>query len=110
MQATPTDLVVAINAIPDWLWIVPTLFLILFIMRIGSNVFQTSKLTDATFAHNTDLSAEVSKLTAHKAILIAWGSKAVLHFSGCRGCSVAGQNGSRHSLEVEFNQMMKDMV
>ena len=110
VATSPTEIVTALNATPDWFWFVPLLFLLLFIVRIGSNVFQQSKLSDAMFAHTHDLSAEVEKLRSHKAQLIAWGSKAVMHFSGCRGCSVAGQNGSRHKLEDEFNQMMKDMV
>lgn len=110
VNTSPTEIVNAVNALPDWFWIVPSLFLILFIMRIGSNIFQQTKLNDATFAHTNDLTAEVAKLTSHKAQLIAWSSKAVRHFSGCGGCLLMRQTESRDDLEAEYNEMMKGMA
>ncbi len=87
MQAQPTDLFTLILAIPSWFWLAPMLFLLVFVLRFGSLFWRGSKADDVIFARNTDLSAEVAKLTSHKAQLIAWSSKAIRHFSGCGGAS-----------------------
>lgn len=110
MQISLIEIITVIGAIPEWFWIVPSLFLLLILTRMWSSIFQQTKLDGALYLQNSELMAEVTKLTAHKARLIAWSSKAIRHFSGCGGCVFASQDASRDELEAEYNEMMVEMV
>ena len=103
MSVTFSDLLTVLSKAPTWFWIPVMLMAFVLMGRLYITGYAKTKL-------DTTAMDQLAKCMSHKAQLIAWGSKAVLHFSGCRGCAIAGQNGSRHDLEVEFKQMMKEML
>lgn len=100
MSATPTDLAALLAALPEWTWIVLTLFLLLVVLRAGSLAYKSTALESSTMD-------ELARLTVVNQKLIAFCSKVLRHFAGCARC--VRVDNSREELEDEYMRLMTEI-